>query len=79
MDNTEYLRTQQALIGLAENAATLNLVVFMERLNKSLAVGPFMDPTLYREAAESAERILHLAQAAHELVKIFKRKDAINA
>ena len=69
MNNAEYIRTQQELITLAENAASLNLVAFIERLNKALIVGPLTDPTLYRTAAESAERILHLAQMAQKFVK----------
>ena len=64
MSDTEYHDTQGRLIDTAFNLAALDLDGFLGRIRESHAVGPVLDPTLYRAASDGLEAVADLARAA---------------
>lgn len=69
MTNEEYKETQYMLVLLARGIANLDLDAFLQRLERADAIGPFINPTLYRDAMGNMEKIRRLAQAANAFRK----------
>lgn len=63
MTNDQYLAVQTQLQVLAGLVADMPLEDFLERIHLAEAVGPMLDPTLYRAAHRNLEAINGLAVA----------------
>ncbi len=63
MTNEEYLQTQQKVGLLAGMLVELDLDAFLARIEKAETIGPFTDPTLYREACEKLALVKGHARA----------------
>ncbi|MFH0809826.1 MAG: hypothetical protein V2A77_05090 [Pseudomonadota bacterium] len=63
MDKEQYMQVQQQVVMLANMVRALPLALFIETAAKAETVGPFLDPTLYREAAGKLALIMGLARA----------------
>lgn len=65
MNDVEYRSTQNQLLIVASLVRELDLDGFLERINKAEAIGPIVDPTLYRAAMANLSVIKSLASAAN--------------
>lgn len=63
MTDEEYTLTQSQLILLAQFVNKLDLAGFLQRINQTETVAPFVDPTLYRQGAANLNQIKRLALA----------------
>ncbi len=61
MDNEQYLETQQQIIMLANLVKAMPLKEFTEAADKADAIGPFVDPTLWRAGEWNLRAIRELA------------------
>lgn len=74
MSDEEYRECQHALMNLAQVALLMpDLGSFLQRIGTALAVGPILDPTLYRRAGGDLERIKELASFAQALQRCARR------
>lgn len=64
MSNAEYIVTQQQLLLMASLIKELNLDGFLARIETAYALGPILDPTLYKKSAENVETVHRIAVAA---------------
>ena len=64
MSNAEYIATQQQLLLMASLIKELNLDGFLARIKTAYALGPILDPTLYKKSAENVETVHRIAVAA---------------
>lgn len=62
MDKQEYLETQRQIFFFANSVYNMPLKEFIELADKADAVGPILDPTLWRESHESLDIIRRLAR-----------------
>lgn len=68
MNDEQFSRTKDDLIALVASILVPDLEGFLERCSQAEAVGPMLDPTLYRAAAQDFQsmvksaRILRTAQ-----------------
>jgi hypothetical protein len=67
MNDSEYIETQRQIMLLAGMAAGLDVRGFLERVEQAQSVGPVLDPTLYRAAADNLECVALLARAVADL------------
>jgi hypothetical protein len=65
MSDEEYELTQMNLVMMAQLIEGLDLPAFIERAERALAIGPLVDPTLFRQAHGKLEQVLKLASAAN--------------
>lgn len=61
MTEEEYTRTQTALLQLGQVVAGLDLEGFLAMISRAETMGPIMDPTLYRDAADNIQALKALA------------------
>jgi hypothetical protein len=61
MDKEEYLETQQKVVLFANMVKDLPLKEFIELADRADAIGPIMDPTLWRNGHENLDIIRRLA------------------
>lgn len=82
MTNEEYIATQQQLILAAQVINQLDLGSFLDRIGAAHAMGPILDPTLYRKGVAKMSLVERLAKAASEFQKVtkevFKELEEIN-
>ena len=65
MDDAVYIETQAQLVTLCLLVASLpDLDRFLARIGTAEAVGPLLDPTLYRKAAPKLGQVREIANAA---------------
>lgn len=69
MTREEYAATQAALVTVAELIGELDLKGFLSWIDRSHAVAPIMDPTLYRQGAGALSSIEALARSAYHFQK----------
>jgi len=78
MNDAEYLQTQMQVLLLAGLLLQLDLPAFLHRIEAAEALGPVLDPTLYRRAADNLaalrETALILNSARQELLKRCKNE-----
>lgn len=67
MTNDEYMDAQRALLLVANILAPHDLAAFVARIDTADAVGPIVDPTLYRKAAARARGLRALAVACQKV------------
>ncbi|HBE80362.1 MAG TPA: hypothetical protein DDW65_21650 [Firmicutes bacterium] len=71
MSDTDYKYTQHQLIIIANALNQLELDLFLERIEQAEALGPLINPTLYRKGAEKLEQVKTIALAAKSLKEVF--------
>jgi len=71
--NEEYKATQDLLIAAGRMVDFLDLDEFRARIAHAHAVGPILDPTLYRDGRAGMEAIDELAAAGIRLKAAFQR------
>lgn len=64
MKREEYVRTQTALMAVAQTVLGLPLRDFLEWIGRSEALGPILDPTLYRAGCDKLTTIRTIAEGA---------------
>ena len=69
MIKQEYELIQQQVLTFAQLVQEIDLIGFIAAINKADAVGPFIDPTLYRQAHKDLAQIKNMAMSLLE----FKR------
>ncbi len=63
IDEEQYITTQHQLGTFATLVLSLPLEGFIEVAERASTVGPFLDPTLYRQAGDNLTNITDLARA----------------
>lgn len=67
MTDKEYIQYQQKIIQLANEIRQLNgLPDFLGRISKAEALGPILNPTLYRAGMEPMGKIKDMAEALND-------------
>ncbi|MDV2503048.1 MAG: hypothetical protein RX318_03765 [bacterium] len=66
----EYLNTQRILFLMAHGIADAPLQAFINSIERAHAVGPILDPTMYREGLVTLRDVERLAQAALEFQRV---------
>lgn len=75
MTDGEYRICQDLLLNLARIALLMpDLELFLQRIGTAQAVGPIVDPTLYRQASGNLEGIQELATRALPLQRSARRQ-----
>ena len=64
--NDEYLATQMQLAAFEVVPTRMPLAEFLERARHAEALGPILDPTLYREASDKLQHVITVAEALSE-------------
>lgn len=64
MENDEYATTQAMLVHIRRVLENLRLPEFLEAIERAQAMGPILDPTLYRRAGGELSKIRALAEHA---------------
>ena len=72
MTNEEYTATQHQLMVMAKIINQMDLTKFLERIETTHAVGPILDPTLYRNAASKMSLVQRVAEEALKFQKVTK-------
>lgn len=62
MDEEKYQITQNQILFLARFVADMPLGEFIKAIGRAHAVGPIVDPTLYRDGVRNMEQIDKLAK-----------------
>ncbi len=70
MKQEDYLATQTQLLALASVVSSMDLDRFIMAADMAEALGPMLDPTLYRQGAPRLGQIRRLAEAAREFQKL---------
>jgi hypothetical protein len=63
MTNEQYLSTQLQVMRMAALVRSMPLAEFLSAIDRAEAVGPILDPTLYRDAAPKLDQVKALAVA----------------
>ncbi len=63
MDNDQYLEVQQQLVSLARIVREMPLGAFVNKIARAEALGPIVDPTLYRQTMDTVQILGRLASA----------------
>jgi len=75
MNNATYLVVQADLADMARRLRHIPLDEFIAMAEHADAVGPIMDPTLYRAGAARLADVIRLAHAARALREVAKELD----
>ena len=67
MLDEEYKATQNQLLLAAGIISTLDLDGFLKRIREADALGPILDPTLYRKGMCKMQQIADIARAAQAI------------
>ena len=70
MTREEYQETQEFIMNLARHVQLIDLTEFLNSISLSHAMGPMVDPTLYRDAHDNLSKIERIARAAAEFRRI---------
>lgn len=70
MTREEYKATQEFIMNLARQVQLIDLTEFLNSISLSHAMGPIVDPTLYRDAHDNLSKIEKIARAAAEFRRI---------
>ena len=62
MTDQEYLETQRQVFMITTMVSLMDLEGFLDRISKSHALGPIIDPTLYQHAMGNLQKIEILAR-----------------
>lgn len=63
MSDEDYVQAQESIVLLARLVQCIDLPGFLARISQAEAVGPILEPTLYRAAMDNLEAIKRLAEA----------------
>ena len=66
MNNEEYIMTQRQLLLMASLVREMDLDGFLERIETAYALGPMLDPTLYKRGVDNLEIVRRIAEAARK-------------
>jgi hypothetical protein len=81
MNNEEYLEIQKQVVLMANLVKDMLLKEFIELADKADAIGPILDPTLWRDGHESLDIIRHLARGLmkfqDEAVKLLEEAEHV--
>lgn len=69
MSEEEYTLIQQQLLMMIPFMLRMNLPGFLRRIQKSEAIAPMLDPTLFMKGSRQLERVKEIARAANGLRK----------
>lgn len=72
MTREEYIATQHQLMLIAQIINRLDLNSFLGRIETAHALGPILDPTLYRKGMNKMSLVQRVAVAAVEFQKVTK-------
>ncbi len=72
MTPEEYSTTQSHLLLVANLLTRLDLDGFIETAQRSLAVGPLLDPTVYMRASNRLDAVVRIARAATKVQKALR-------
>ena len=61
IDDEEYAQVQQSLLIISRIVNDMNLDSFIRRIDKADAMGPILNPTLYRVASGNLQKLRRLA------------------
>lgn len=64
MNKEEFVYTQELLLAQARLIAALDLEELLNAIDRAEAVGPVLNPTLYKQGAEKMQAIRRVAEAA---------------
>ena len=62
MTNEEYLKVQEQIVLLSNLVKAMPLKEFIEAADRADTIGPFVDPTLWRDAQKNLAVIMELAR-----------------
>lgn len=62
MTDEEYLLTQRRVVALCNQISKIDLIEFLDRIGRAEAVGPVLNPTLYRVAMPTLSDIKRKAE-----------------
>ena len=79
MTEEEYLQTQQQIVLIAGLVSRLPLREFIADAEKADAVGPFVDPTLWREGHAKLGDILDIARSLRNFQDLVLTKQKLAA
>ncbi len=79
MDKTEFEITSQQLFMFANLARGIKLQEFIEAIEHSDAVGPILDPTLWRKAHLKTDILKRLAQGLQRFVQAIPTEEQAKA
>lgn len=72
MNNAEYFATQHQLLLMTSLIKEMDLDGFLSRIETAYALGPILDPTLYRKGVENMETVRRIAMAAKSFQVVVK-------
>jgi hypothetical protein len=70
MNDHEYFNTQGQIMVLAKLTLDLNMDWFLNRIAAAEAIGPILNPTLYRAAGGNLDKIKRIAEAVRNLQRV---------
>lgn len=76
IDRATYLSVQANLIGFASIISEMPLEDVIAAIDQSDAVGPVLDPTLYREGSEQMQKYKEVVEAFKRVKDVWKRQVA---
>jgi len=75
MDNDEYLTTQFMILHIAAALRQLDLGKFLERISRTHAFAPILDPTLYRMGIDKLSTVETIAATLYSAQQKLKDID----
>jgi len=66
VNNEEFITTQRQLLLMASLVREMDLDGFLERIGTAYALGPMLDPTLYKRGVDNLEIVRRIAEAARK-------------
>jgi DNA-binding NarL/FixJ family response regulator len=63
MPQKEYVKTQMTMLQVGRTVATLDLDSFIRQIEQAETTAPFLDPTMYRKAADNMQALKAYAKA----------------
>lgn len=74
LSDEEYIQTQHSLVTLGALVRRMPLDAFVNRASEAQTLGPIIDPTLYREAADKLSDVKALAKSLMPFQKEMERQ-----
>jgi len=78
MKHQEYLKVQGQILALARSVRDIPLDEFIEAGEHADTVGPFLDPTLWREGHGNLQKIMDLARALRKFQSEVERISTVS-
>ena len=71
MTNEKYTETQKKILELMSIVRELDLEDFIDSIHRAEAVGPMIDPTMYRAGSQNLQMIKELAEGLQKFKESF--------